>query len=99
MITTTLSTDTSLKDIIKKRMEQLEWNEYRLAIAYGKTLGDPLNRTDRELGNNYLTTIKKILAEPEKSKPETLRVLFKALQGELYYNVEFINKETHKISA
>jgi hypothetical protein len=89
-----------LKEVITKRMEKLEMSPYQLAIAYGKIIDpDVSGKTDRDIGNRYLSTVNKVLHHPETCKNHTLETLIQALQGNLILSVEFIDKEVHRLSS
>ncbi|WP_009631790.1 hypothetical protein [Synechocystis sp. PCC 7509] len=86
-----------LKEIIKGRMEELEISPYHLAIAYGKII-DPDNRkTERDIGNRYLSTVNKAIEHPETCKNHTLKTLIQALEGELVLCVEFVDKKVYRL--
>ena len=89
-----------LKEIITGRMEQLEMSPYQLAIAYGKIFDpDGNGKSDRDIGNRYLSTVNKALTHPETCKNHTLKTIIQALQGDLVLSVEFVDKKVYKLSA
>ncbi len=89
-----------LKQIIKDRMEQLEITPYNLAIAYGKIVDPNLSDVgDRDIGNKYLSSVKRAINDPESCKVETLKAIVQALQGNLIFQVEFFDKKVHRLTA
>lgn len=85
-----------LKQIIKDRMDQLELTPYTLSIEYGKLLEPEFQGTDRDIGNRYLSRIRKAVTQPEKCQIETLTTLLKVLNGSL--SIEFVDKKIHKLT-
>lgn len=88
-----------LKEIITERMEKLEMSPYHLAIAYGKIIDPDTSVKDREIGNRYLSTVRKALNDPDSVKNHTLKTLIQALQGDLILSVEFVDKKVHRLSS
>lgn len=89
-----------LKEILIGRMAELEMSPYSLAIAYGKILNPNADvKTDRDIANRYLSTIRKALEDPESVKNQTLKTIISVLQGDLVLSVEFTNKKVYKLSS
>lgn len=88
-----------LKTLLNDRLEQLGMTPYELAIAYGKKQNPDPGLTDRDIGNKYLSTVRKALNNPETCKPATLKGVVEALNGRLTMQVEFIDTKTYKLSA
>jgi len=80
-----------LKKLIEDRMSQLEMTPYQLAIAYGKIAEPDFDGTERDIGNKYLSRIKKAISQPEKCQLDTLKTIFKALKGNLVLQMEFVD--------
>lgn len=90
-----------LKTVLNKRLEELGMTQYELAIAYGKKQNpkpEP-DLTDRDIGNKYLSTVRKALSNPETCKPATLRGVVEALNGQLTMQIEFFDTKTYKLST
>ena len=64
--------------VLSNSLELLGWTQYCLAQKI-----DKLRETKKGTGN-YISTVKKVLDNPEKSASKTLEDLFKAMKGELF---------------
>lgn len=89
-----------LKTILNKRLEQLGMSQYELAIAYGKKQDPGLESelSDRDIGNKYLSTVRKVLTSPETCKPATLRGVVEVLNGRLIMQIEFFDVKTYRLA-
>ncbi|NES74005.1 MAG: hypothetical protein F6K24_56885 [Okeania sp. SIO2D1] len=63
--------------VLQDRLNELEWTTYRLAQEYDRVKGE------NKGANNYASTVKKALANPDESKGKTLEDLVKALRGKI----------------
>lgn len=88
-----------IKTILNKRLEELGMTQYELAIAYGKKQNPEPGLSERDIGNKYLSTVRKVLNYPETCKPATLKGVVEALNGRLTMQIEFIDTKTYNLSA
>jgi len=88
-----------LKTLLHDRLEQLGMSAYDLAIAYGKRQNPDPGLTDRDIGNKYLSTVRKVLTSPETCKPVTLRGVVEAMNGRLTMQIEFVDTKTYSLNA
>jgi len=54
---------------------------------------------DRDIGNKYLSSVKRAINDPESCRVETLKAIIQALQGNLIFQVEFFDKKVHQLPA